>query len=495
MLKYFSYSDTIVVFWDKDTETASKYEIIINGKKIGESGKTFYRINGLKADTEYSVSVKSHANGEPLERCIKCKTTRKKKDIVVSEYPYCAVGDGQTLNTSAIQRAINDCGKSGRVFIPKGIFLTGALRLYPNTEIYIEEGGVLKGSERAADYLPEIDSRFEGIERKCLASLLNIGYADHTKPAEPFNVIIRGEGEIVGGGENLLFDTLGIDGETEDKRNKLKQYQNNLYETNDERYRGRGRLINISNAKNVIIDGLTLGFSSAWNVHMIYSENVITCGCKIVSGGIWNGDGWDPDSSENCSIFDCEFDTGDDCIAIKSGKNPEGNIIGRPTEKINIFSCIIKKGRSHGIAIGSEVSGGIKGVKIWDCDFSASFFGIHIKTTAKRGGYIKDVEVKDSKISRIMIRKVGYNDDGEDGGELTEISGLKFKNLKIEYNSGDPNFGKEADSYVYIDGFEKDKKKVKDIRFDNIEIDNKEDLKEYDVRNCSDIIIDGKTIT
>lgn len=496
MLKYFSYSDTIVLFWDKNIDGVSKYEIILDNIQIGESIKTFYRINGLKGNTEYNVSVTALCVKDkkiPVGD-IKCKTSSKKRDLDVSAYPYYAVGDGKTLNTSALQWAIDDCGKDKRVVIPKGIFLTGALRLYPNTEIYIEKGGVLKGSEKAIDYLPKIDSRFEGIERQCLSSLLNIGYTDHERQAEEYNVIIRGDGEIVGGGENLLFDVLGIDGETEDKRSKLKRYQDHLYETDDERYRERGRLINISNAKNVIIDGLTLGFAPSWNVHIIYSENVITCGCKIMSHGVWNGDGWDPDSSENCAVFDCEFDTGDDCIAIKSGKNPEGNIIDKPTRNIDIFSCRIKKGKSHGVAIGSEVSGGINGVKIWDCDFSNSFFGIHIKTTAKRGGYIKNVQVKDSKISRVMIREVGYNDDGDGCSELTEISGIKFKNIKIEYNSGDPNFGKEADSYVYINGFDKDEKKVNAIEFNDIEINNKENLKEYDVKNCSDVFFNGKKI-
>nr|MBO4518044.1 glycoside hydrolase family 28 protein [Clostridia bacterium] len=497
MLKTFSYNDTIVLFWNKSVKTFSDYEILLDGKRIGESKETFFRIKGLEPDTLYTIAVraKSESGETTTVKRVRRRTQKQKRDICISDYPYCAVGDGETLNTVAIQRAVDDCGKNERVVIPKGVFLTGALRLHSNVELYIEKGGILKGSEKKEDYLPIIRSRFEGWECDGYSSLINVGVLGCFNEKKVHNVVIRGEGKIIGGGEELLYDILGIKAEDgEEKRRELLRYQENLCADKEGKHRLRGRLVNISNAENVIIDGLELGNAPSWNVHMIYSKNVITCGCRIFSKGIWNGDGWDPDSSENCSIFDCEFDTGDDCIAIKSGKNPEGNIIGKPTKNINIFACSIKKGRSHGVAIGSEVSGGIKGVNIWDCDFSNSFFGIHVKTTAKRGGYIKNVQVKDSKISRVMIRKVGYNDDGEGCKELTEISGLKFENLKIEYNSGDPNFGKEADSYVYINGFSQDNGKVKNIEFNNIEINNKENLQEYDLNNCFRVKIDGNRI-
>ena len=500
MLKYFSYSDEIVLFWDIKNG-AALYEIFIDGKKRGESKKTFFRAGGLLPDTAYKIAVKALSeSGKSLIVHTKiCRTGKRKKDLNVTDSPYNAKGDGKTVNTCAIQRAIDDCGKNRRVVIPEGVFLTGALRLCSGVELYIEKGGTIKGSGKKEDYLPKIRSRFEGKELDCYSSLLNVGILSRSEntgeKAGVKNVMIHGHGKIIGGGEELLFDILGIRGTSlEERRRKLLSYQEDLAADKEEKHRTRGRLINISSAKGVIIDGLTLGNSPSWNVHIIYSKDVVTCGLKIFSDGIWNGDGWDPDSSENCTIFDCEFDTGDDCIAIKSGKNPEGNMIGKPAENIDIFSCSVKRGRSHGVAIGSEVSGGIKGVRIWDCDFSNSFFGVHIKTTKKRGGYIKDVKVKNSKISRVMIREVGYNDDGEGAGELTEISGLKFDDLKIEYNSGDPNFGAEADSYVYIDGFSGDESKVRDITFKNVTVNNRENLKIYDVKNCTDVMFNGKKI-
>lgn len=497
MLKHFSYGDEIVLFWDKTVKGASLYEIFSDGKKIGETAKTFFRIKGLEPETEYGVSVKTRLNGGAANDVFgtKCRTAKVKKDIVVTDFPYRAAGDGKTLNTVAVQRAIDDCDKDHRVVIPKGTFITGALRLHCDTELYIEKGGILKGSERKEDYLPKIPSRFEGTENFCYSSLINVGNLDRRGEISVGNVIIRGEGGIIGGGEELLFDMLGITGKNiDEKRQKLSEYQENLAADKEEKYRQRGRLINVSNAKDVIIDGLQIGNAPSWNIHLVYSENVITCGCKVFSQGIWNGDGWDPDSSKDCTLFDCEFDTGDDCIAIKSGKNPEGNAIGIPTENIDVFACNVKKGRSHGVAIGSEVSGGVRGVRIWDCDFSYSFFGVHIKTTRKRGGYVKDVLVKDSKISRVFIRQVDYNDDGAAAKELTEISDITFDNVDIEYNSGDPNFGLEADTYVYIKGFGDAADKVRNITLKNVRINNKEKLKEYDVNDCTNVTYNGERI-
>ena len=497
MLKYLSYSDEIVLYWNKRNENILWYEIFLNGVKIGETTNTFYRIKNLLPNKLYNLTINSLSKDREiiLKEQKTYKTKHKKEDIVITSSPYNAIGDSKTLNTSAIQQAIDDCDKYHRVVIPKGVFLTGALRLHSNTELYIEKGATLLGSTKKEDYLPMINSRFEGWESKSYSSLINIGYLDHDNRFTTKNIVIRGNGKIVGGGEELLFNTLDINGkDAQEKRDKLTIYQENLSSDTENKHRTRGRLINITNSENVIIDGLELSNSPSWNVHILYSKNVTTLSSKIISKGIWNGDGWNPDSSTNCTIFDTTFDTGDDSIAIKSGKNPEGNIINIPSKNINIFSCFINKGKSHGVSIGSEVSGGIENIKIWDSDFSNSFFGLHIKTTKKRGGYINNLKVLDSKISRILIREVDYNDDGESSNELTSISNLSFKNIKIEYNSGDANYKKEADSYIYINGFNLDNNKSNNIKFRNLTINNKEKLKDYNIKNCSNVSINNKKI-
>ena len=90
----------------------------------------------------------------------------------------------------------------------------------------------------------------------------------------------------------------------------------------------------MSNCQNVELAGVTLRDGACWNIHMIYCDHVVTHDCTFYSHGIWNGDGWDPDSSSDCVIFGCLFNTGDDSVSIKSGKNPQGNEVNIPTKGV-----------------------------------------------------------------------------------------------------------------------------------------------------------------
>lgn len=491
-MKAFCYENEIVVFWEP-VKLQGYYSVCLNGKEITKTDKTFFRINGLTANTEYEITVALKTERETVFVGNSSFVTDKKKQVIdVTKSPYNAVGNGETLNTKAIQKALDDCDETKKVIIPKGVFLCGGLKLKSGVELFLEEGAVLQGSENPEDYLPKIWSRFEGVEKYAYQSLINIGELSNAGEITAKNIKIHGKGSIIGGGFNLLCNVCDIYGDNEsEKRAKLVEYQAHLEDKTA--HRERGRLINVSNGQNIVIDGLNLGNSPSWNLHFIYSKDIITCGCNIFSTEIWNGDGWDPDSSEDCVIFDSVFDTGDDCIAIKSGKNPEGNLINKPCKNIDIFSCRAKIGYSHGIAIGSEISGGVEKVRFWDCDFRGTYLGLHIKTTEKRGGYIKDVEVLNSKISRVTVRQVGYNDDGEGAGSLTEISDIRLENVIIEYTSDDPGFGYvDVDSYIYVNGFKKDKEKFRNITFKDVKIVNTENLKEYDVSNCSNVVYNGK---
>lgn len=326
------------------------------------------------------------------------------------------------------------------VYVPAGTFLTGALTLQDHMELYLGEGAVLQGSSNPEDYLPRIPSRFEGTERECYQSLLNLGVMDHRAGCTSGNVLIRGKGTISGGGRLLAERMMAAE------RERLKEYIHSLGDkvlecenANTIPGRARGRLIQICNAKNVRITGLTLQNGSGWNVHMIYSEQIVTDHCIFRSEDIWNGDDWDPDSSSDCTIFACTFYTGDDSVAIKSGKNPEGNEIGRPCSHIRIFDCICAYG--HGITMGSEMSGGIEDVVIWDCDLGNSLYGLEIKGTKKRGALVPPVFEKclfeDTDIlGRYMgkdreyqpcrvIELEGFDEEGY------EIRGIVFRRIRL----------------------------------------------------------------
>jgi polygalacturonase len=342
--------------------------------------------------------------------------------------------------------------------------MTGALRLHSDMEMYLDEGAVLQGTDNPADYLPKIWSRFEGTELYCYASVLNIGELDRDGGYNCHNVLIHGKGTVASGGETLGKRVIAL--EREELREYLLELGDKIKECeNSDTIPGRvrPRLINMSNAEGVTLSGLTFKNGACWNVHMIYSRSVVTHGCTFVSEGVHNGDGWDPDSSEDCTIFGCTFYTGDDSVAIKSGKNPEGNIINRPCRHIRVFDCVSKYG--HGICMGSEMSGGIEDVMIWDCDLGNSVYGIEIKGTKKRGGYVRDVHVRDCVLPRIMFHSVGYNDDGVSAGIAPYFENCSFNGVTIKGVYQDMKKNVVRCDAIELCGFDEDGHELKNIEF------------------------------
>lgn len=418
----------LTVWWEPAAMPVSRWIVQLNGVEAMTTHHTHATLYGLTPGETCTVTV-SQPDGE-TKGCVSVTLPAEPPRLNVTAAPYAAVGDGTTLNTAALQRAIDDCPAGGCVYLPAGVYRTGALHLHSDMELYLDEGAVLQGSDDPRNYLPRILSRFEGTEMNCYQSLLHIGTLNHAASPTCCNVSIRGKGTIRGGGKALARAII------EAERERMKDYldANAAYVATCENEdtlpgRARGRLISIHNAERVRISGLTLADGPSWNVHMVYSRSVVTDHCTIQSQGIWNGDGWDPDSSEDCTLFACTFQTGDDAVAIKSGKNPEGNAIGRATRGIRIFDCHCTLG--HGIAMGSEMSGGIEDVKIWDCDLSHSAYGIEIKGTAKRGAFVRKILVQDVVAPSLLAHAVLYNDDGVGAAEPPVFADLTFRRLTL----------------------------------------------------------------
>lgn len=465
MLSFISTDNSITLYWDlpENYEKKGKFTVICNGEELAQTEKTHIIVKGLKEDCEYSFSVEGI--GEIL-----CKTEKIKYRIDITKPPYCAVGDGKTLNTEKIQRAIDDCKKGQCVYVPEGVFLTGSLRLHSDMELYIEKDATIKGTEYYQDYEPKIKSRFEGTEMMCYGALINVGFLDRDSDYNCKNVRICGGGTICGGGMALAQNV--IDREKVLLKEYMETHKEELSEcecADTVPGRARPRLINMSNAQNVEIFDITIMNGASWNVHMIYSDNIVTHSCTFRSHGVFNGDGWDPDSSTNCTIFNCDFYTWDDSVAIKSGKNPEGNLINRPTKHIRVFDCVSYEG--HGIAIGSEMSGGVEDVRIWNCDLKNSVFGIEIKATKKRGGYVKNVSVKNVSVCRVLMHSVGYNDDGISAPTVPVFSDCEFSDLHITAISKKREGGEELCDAIELAGFDVPGHFIKNVKFKNIRID------------------------
>ncbi len=460
----------IILWWDIFDKKADgeKYFVFLNGNAVYTTDKTHVTLRNIKGKSA-RIEIFNDENKKDLFFESDFTLKDDPRVIDVTKAPYSAVGDGKTLNTSAIQAAIDDCGKDECVLIPKGIFLTGALRLHSDMELFVSEGAELRGSICPEDYLPRIWSRFEGNEMECYSSLLNIGNIQNRDEIAVRNILIHGGGKIFGGGYDLAKNVL------DSERARLEADPNFKYDPeceNNDTLPGRVRpkLINVSCAENVVIEGLDVGYGSCWNLHMIYSKNIVTANCGFYSREVWNGDGWDPDSSEDCTIFNCHFHTGDDCIAIKSGKNPEGTEIAKPTKNIKVFDCDAEFG--HSIAIGSEMSGGVSDVYIWDCDFSKTYYGFEIKGTKKRGGYVKNIFMKDSKITRIMMHAVKYNDDGIAAPTVPYFGDCRFENITICPEAFDHRTETFTHSpIITLCGFDEDHK-VENIVFENITVDS-----------------------
>lgn len=430
----------------------------INKKEVGHNARNHFTFTDLEPNTNYLIEVKF--NGKTVFK--KKVNTLQKRDLVnVKQLGIDSTG--KTLVTKELQEIFEKYpGKI--IYFPEGTYLTGALFIKPNTHIKLEKGALILGSTNPDDYLPKVKSRFEGIEMMCYASLFNIGNHNPYSKPEKHNIYIYGDGEIRGGGHDLCEAII------KNELPNVNEKSLDLTKTNPRVIAGRsrGRLIQASNVDGLVIEGLTLGFSPSWNIHPIYSKNIVIANCKIQSKDLHNGDGIDPDSSENVDIFDIKFATGDDCVAIKSGKNPGGNKINKPTKNVRVFDC--KSEMGHGCCIGSEMSGGVKNVEFFNCNFEKTRYGVQIKTTKKRGGYVKNVLVDYLALPAINIRCVPYNDDGESSGKYSIFKNFIFNDISLSGvdvgNFGDENI---VVNHIEVKGFVEKPNCFRNITFSNIE--------------------------
>lgn len=429
-------SSTLI--WEKPEHYNTRYHIILNGKEVATASKCNYMLNNLTPATPYTCTVKAEDKEGKLSatyKAVQFTTPAKGKTLNITDFG--AKGDGTTLNTQAIQKAIDACPAGGTVLIPEGIFVSGALFLKSHMTLQIAKGGVLKGSTNTQDYEPFINNRFEGWEMKTYASLLNAGVMNHNGGFSVEQLSIKGEGTISGGG-NVL--------------GKAMMEKNGI--------RSRGRLILLMNCKDVEIQGLQIENPPCWTIHYLYSKGVSLHDLNIVTYGIRNGDGIDPDSSDDSYIFNCNFSTGDDCIAIKSGKNPEGYDLHKPTKNVRITDCDFTKG--HGISIGSEMSGGVSDVLVQDCRAGALLHGMQIKGTKERGGYVKNVTVTDCQLLQITIfSSLNYNNDGAAAPEPPTFENFVFRNIDLSK-------APVKEPVIDINGFKDPAHKLKNVTFTNI---------------------------
>ncbi|UCF44141.1 MAG: glycoside hydrolase family 28 protein [Planctomycetota bacterium] len=307
---------------------------------------------------------------------------------------YKAVGDGVTANTRAFADAVAACAKAGggRVLVPPGIWLTGAIHLKSNIDLHIREGAELRFSDKFSDYLPVVFTRWEGLECYNYSPLI---YAKDCT-----NIAITGTGRLNGQGQ-LWWKWKAIQ-----KHGAVRLYNmacKGVAVTKrvlgTEKDALRPSFIEAVNCRNVLIEGITIGSGPMWTIHPVYCDNVLIRRVKVNTRGV-NNDGLVIDSTRNVLVEHCYFDTGDDCIVLKSGLNEDGWRVGRPTEKVIIRYCTTKEGHG-GVTVGSEMSGDIRDILVHDCEFNGTSNGIRVKSMRGRGGVVENLYVQDIKMGRI----------------------------------------------------------------------------------------------
>ncbi len=337
---------------------------------------------------------------------------------------YGAVGDGKTECTKAIKQAIRECTNNGGgvVLVPKGTFLTAAIQLDNDVNLHISEGAVLLFTTDKLKYLPVVHTRFEGME--CM------NYSPFIYAYKKINVAITGKGVIDGQGFHWWNWKGNWDGTVETGWEKNQPHQESdsdilrrMVDENvplEKRVFGEGHFlrpnfIQTYACTNVLIENLTIKGSPMWNIHPVLCENVIVRGIKIESLGP-NNDGCNPESSRNILIENCYFNTGDDCIAIKSGRNNDGFRFAKPSENIIIRKCKMIEGHG-GIVIGSEISGNVRNVFAEDCIMNSPNLdrAVRIKSNSKRGGIVEKIYVRNFTVHQVKeaVLKINmfYSDD------------------------------------------------------------------------------------
>ena len=373
-----------------------------------------------------------------------------------------------------LRRAISDCHRAGggRVVVPAGTYYTKAIHLLSNVNLHIEKGATLKFSTTATDYAPQVPTRWEGIDCMGMSPLI---YAYRQE-----NIAVTGKGILDGQASWENWWKLRARTSAEDKaigkfmgKEKLHDFEKNITSIADriftEHDELRPQFIQFYQCDCILVEGVTLNNAPFWLLHPLMSKNIIVRNVIFDSHGP-NNDGCDPESCENVLIENCIFNTGDDCIAIKSGRNNDGRAWNLPSRNIIVRNCQMKDGHA-GVAIGSEISGSCYNVWMEDCQIGSPEMDrpFRIKSNAIRGGvvsgfYIRNINISECK-QAVLKLELKYEKVTE--GPYYPL----FENILLE------NITCQKSRYgIWIDGLE-DHICVRNVALKNCKLDGITDEK------------------
>jgi polygalacturonase len=375
------------------------------------------------------------------------------QDFPVTQFG--AVAGGEVDCTEAFAAAIAACTKAGggRVVVPPGIFLSGAIHLKSRVNLHVSNGATIRFSTNPAAYLPVVFTRFECID------VMN--YSAPIYAFEQTDIAITGQGTLDGQGQ---FWHQWIRQWDADVKRLVEMGRAGVPVS--ERVFGAGHklrpnFIQPVRCRNVLIEGVRVINSPMWTLHPVYCTNVTIRGVTVETSGP-NTDGCDPDSCTDVLIEDCVFNNGDDCIAVKSGRDEDGRRVNIPCENVVIRNCRFKKGHG-GVTMGSETAGGIRNVFAEDCHFDSPDLNMamRFKTNPARGGYIENIYLRNCTV---QTAKYGIHITKRYGAGLTKDGDTDPAVRHIDIRNS--TFGTLSRGAIFVEGFSP-AKIVSDVRIEN----------------------------
>ncbi|GGD23701.1 glycoside hydrolase family 28 protein [Flavobacterium orientale] len=413
-----------------------------------------------------------------LEQILKTIKEPTFKNADYSILAYGAVADGKTNCTEAFKKAIKACTENGggRVIVPVGKFFTGPIHLDNNVNLHLEEGAEILFSTNPNDFYPLVHTSFEGMELMNYSPLI---YAKNKK-----NIAITGKGILNGQADKTNW--WPWKGKTSEDYGYVQGQPSQLDSLNlpalmkmandnvpvEKRVFGNGHYLRSNfiepfECQNVLIKDVKIINAPFWIIHPIKCNNVIVDGVNIDSHGP-NNDGCDPEYSKNVLIQNCTFNTGDDCIAIKAGRDNEGRRVGIMSENIVVRNCKMIDGHG-GVVIGSEMSAGVKNVFVENCFMDSPQLdrAIRLKTNTKRGGVVDGLYVRNIQVGKVkeavlhITMNYSVYAGQRDGDFIPKIKNIVLENITVK------DGGKYA---IFADGIESSP--IENITFKNVKIEN-----------------------
>jgi polygalacturonase len=417
-----------------------------------------------------------------------------KRDFLITKFG--ATANETNDSTEAFRKAIAACNSAGggRVVVPAGTFVTGAIHLKSNVNLHVSAGATIKFSKNPGDYLPVVFTRWEGTE------LMN--YSPFIYAFEQTNIAITGEGTLDGqSGNDSWWPWNGRanygwkqgDPNQRADRAALQNMGEQGVPVNQRLFGAghylRPQFIQPYRCKNVLIEGVRIINSPMWEIHPVLCTNVTVSGVKISSRGP-NNDGCDPESCTDILIENCDFDTGDDCIAIKSGRNADGRRLNAPTQNIIIRGCRMRDGHG-GITVGSEISGGVRNLFAEKCRLDSPNLdhALRVKNNATRGGLLENFYFRDIEVGQVAHAVITIDFNYEEGakGNFTPV----LRNYSV-----DRLVSEKSKHVVDIQGLAN--APIYDLRLDNCTFNNAAEpsiVKNVKGLNLVNVKVNGNVIT